>query len=65
MGNVAWQFIVGFEDFELVDISGYFVPGNAGSNDTCVEAQLHPETTNKRHRSLRCMGHIINFAAQV
>lgn len=66
--NMAQQVITVINDFELVDLFGYFVLDNAESNDTCVEAilkELCPEMTgNRRHQRLQCIGHIINLAAQ-
>ncbi|KAG7404301.1 hypothetical protein Forpe1208_v015760 [Fusarium oxysporum f. sp. rapae] len=51
------------------DQIGYFMLDNASSNDTAVEVilkELCPWMTPKqrRHRRLRCLGHIINLCCQ-
>lgn len=48
---------------------GYFMLDNAGSNDTAVDAilkQLFPlmKKEKRKQRRLRCLGHVINLAAQ-
>ena len=55
-------------EYEIQNKIGYFVLDNAESNDTCVEAlcrdfNIQPSIP-KAHRRLRCIGHIINLAAQ-
>ena len=56
------------QDYEIVDNIGYFVLDNAESNDACIEIfikNLHPQPPiPKVHRRLRCIGHIVNLAAQ-
>ena len=51
------------------DLIGYFMLDNASSNDTAVELilkELCPWMSSKqrRHRRLRCLGHIINLCCQ-
>ena len=64
MAEIVGQVI---KDYEIEDRLGYFVLDNADSNDKCVE-HLFKQLNNPRllpeQRRLRCMGHIINLAAQ-
>ena len=55
-------------EFQHESRLGAFVLDNAGSNDTAVryilnELELH-DTHEEEHCRLRCLGHIINLAAQ-
>lgn len=51
-------------EYGLEDRVGYFVTDNAENNDTCL-ADLGTEFGfNKKHRRLRCCGHIINLVAR-
>ena len=48
---------------------GFFVLDNASANDTCVDIilrTLYPKMSQKqrRRRRLRCLGHVVNIAAQ-
>ena len=54
------------DDYQIRNKIGYFVLDNADSNDTCVSAILQNLNLGHRkaHRRLRCVGHIINLAAQ-
>jgi hypothetical protein len=64
--NMAEVVIAVLKDYNISKRLGYFVLDNAGTNDTCVEEilrQLRPDLTTKERR-LRCLGHILNLAAQ-
>lgn len=68
--NMASVVLKVIKDYKIGRKVGYFVLDNAANNDTCVEAimkKLHPEFSEKqrRRRRLRCLGHVINLAAQV
>lgn len=66
--NMSQTVISVIKDYNITDKLGYFVLDNAESNDVCIEAIIRDLRSNpsisKRHRRLRCMGHIINLAAQ-
>lgn len=54
-------------EYDLADKIGYFVLDNATNNDICLEevfGQFRPEL-QVPHRRLRCLGHVINLAAEV
>ena len=53
-------------EYDFIDRLGYFVLDNASSNNTCIDHLLRSIAPHlqKKHRRLRCMGHIINLAAQ-
>lgn len=64
--NLTQTVIQVLKEYGINNKLGYFVLDNAESNDTCVEIllqKLHPQL-KKQHRRLRCVGHIINLAAQ-
>ena len=64
--NMAQQIIAVIQDYNIASRLGYFVLDNANTNDTCVDTvlkTLRPDL-NKKQRRLRCLGHIINLAAQ-
>lgn len=63
---IAEQVIQVIQEYGMEKRLGYFVLDNATSNDTCVKAILHQLRPNliKKERRLRCVGHIINIAAQ-
>lgn len=64
--NVAHIILQVIDEYDLRSQFGYFVLDNAESNDKCVEVilqSLNP-SLQKTHRRLRCIGHIINLAAQ-
>lgn len=63
---IAEQVIQVIQEYGMEKRLGYFVLDNATSNDTCVKAILHQLRSNliKKERRLRCVGHIINIAAQ-
>lgn len=63
---VAEQVVQVIQEYGFEQKLGYFVLDNASSNDTCVEAilgKIRPDLI-KKERRLRCIGHIINLAAQ-
>ena len=63
---IAEQVVQVIQEYGFEKKLGYFVLDNATSNDTCVEAifnELRPDLI-KKERRLRCIGHIINIAAQ-
>ena len=66
--NMAQTVSEVIKEYNIVNKLGYFVLDNAEANDTCVEAiinNLNPKPNiSKPHRRLRCLGHIINLAAQ-
>jgi len=51
-------------EFGFEDRIGYFVTDNADNNDTCLEELGIEFGFNKKHRRLRCCGHIINLVAR-
>ena len=67
LGSVVLELL---KEYNIVgDQIGYFMLDNASSNDTAVEfilKELCPWMTSKqrRHRRLRCLGHIINLCCQ-
>lgn len=57
------------KEFNLQDKIGYFVTDNAKNNDTAIDTifrTLRPEWSEEQRkaRRLRCLGHVINLAAQ-
>lgn len=57
------------KEFNLQDKIGYFVTDNAKNNDTAIDTifrTLRPEwpEEQRKARRLRCLGHVINLAAQ-
>lgn len=63
---IAEQVVQVIQEYGFEKKLGYFVLDNATSNDTCVEAilrEIRPDLMRKERR-LRCIGHIINLAAQ-
>ena len=64
--NIAQTLYHVIKEFEINERLGYFVLDNAESNDTCIEhllLKIAPQL-QKKHRRLRCMGHILNLACQ-
>lgn len=64
--TVAEQVVQVIREYGFEKKLGYFVSDHTTSNDTCVEAiltEIRPDLT-RRERRLRCVGHIINLAAQ-
>ena len=66
--NIGQTVIDVVHEFQYESRLGAFVLDNAGSNDTAVryilnELELH-DTHKEEHCRLRCLGHIINLAAQ-
>ena len=63
--NLAYTLEQIIEEFEITGRLGYFVLDNAESNNTCIEYLLKniAPYLQKKHRRLRCIGHIINLAA--
>ncbi len=66
--NVGQTVVDLIREFQLESALGAFVLDNAGNNDTAIryildEAELH-DTHEEEHCRLRCLGHIINLAAQ-
>ena len=58
-----------FREYKIGGRIGFFILDNASSNDTCVDLvlrKLYPSMNAKQRlrRRLRCLGHIINLAAQ-
>lgn len=63
---IAEQVVYIIQEYGIQNQLGYFVLDNATSNGTCVNAiltQVRPDLHPKERR-LRCIGHIINIAAQ-
>lgn len=63
---IAEQVVGLIQEYSIKKKLGYFVFNNVTSNDTCVEAILKaiwPDLSKKKQK-LRCVGHIINLAAQ-
>ncbi|ERF72806.1 hypothetical protein EPUS_04241 [Endocarpon pusillum Z07020] len=66
--NVGQTVVDVIREFQTESELGAFVLDNAGNNDTAVryilnELELHV-THEEEHCRLRCLGHIINLAAQ-
>lgn len=58
------------KEYKIGKKVGFFVADNASSNDTCIDILLrhrYPLMTpaQRARRRLRCLGHIVNLAAQV
>jgi hypothetical protein len=58
-----------FWEYKIRSRIGFFITDNASSNDVCIDlvlCKLYPGMNEKqrRRRRLRCVGHIINLAAQ-
>lgn len=51
-------------EYSIEDRVGYFITDNAESNDTCLSHIGIELGFNKKHRRLRCCGHIINLVAR-
>ena len=67
--NMASLLVKVFREYKIGSRIGFFVLDNASSNDVCVDLalrKLYPEMSEKqrRRRRLRCLGHVINLAAQ-
>jgi hypothetical protein len=67
--NMAALLLKVFREYKIGSRIGFFVLDNASSNDTCVDLvlrKLYPWMNKKqrRRRRLRCLGHVINLAAQ-
>ena len=65
--NIAEAIVKVIHIYELPSSQiGWFVLDNASSNDTCVAEILKALQIDDtvEHRRLRCLGHIINLAAQ-
>ena len=64
--NLAPTVLQVIDKYNLRMLVGYFVLDNAESNNTCVKAILQKldHFLQKTHQRLRCIGHIINSAAQ-
>src|SRR5436189_153017 len=67
--NMAALLLKVFREYKIGGRIGFFVLDNASSNDVCVDLvlqKLYPEMNAKqrRRRRLRCLGHVINLAAQ-
>ena len=65
--NIAEAIVKVIHKYELPSSQiGWFVLDNASSNDTCVAEILKALQIDDtvEHRRLRCLGHIINLAAQ-
>lgn len=68
--NMAATISKVFREYKIGRRIGFFVLDNASTNDTCVDIilrTLYPKMSEKqrRRRRLRCLGHIVNLAAQV
>ena len=67
--NMAALLLKVFREYKIGGRIGFFVLDNASLNDVCVNLvlqKLYPEMNAKqrRRRRLRCLGHVINLAAQ-
>lgn len=64
--NIAHTLEQVIKEYKITDWLGYFILDNVKSNDTCIKAlfQSIAPHLQKKHHWLRCMGHIINLAAQ-
>lgn len=67
--NMAALLLEVFREYKIGGRIGFFILDNASSNDTCVDLvlrKLYPWMNAKQRlrRRLRCLGHIINLAAQ-
>jgi hypothetical protein len=67
--NMAALLLKVFREYKIGGRIGFFVLDNASSNDTCVDLvlrKLYPRMNEKqrRRRRLRCLGHVVNLAAQ-
>ena len=67
--NMAAVVLKVIREYRIGRRIGYFMLDNASSNDTCVDCVLRtlfPHFTKKQRerRRLRCLGHVINLAAQ-
>jgi hypothetical protein len=67
--NMAALLLKVFRDYKIGARIGFFILDNASTNDVCVDLilrKLYPRMNAKqrRRRRLRCLGHVINLAAQ-
>lgn len=67
--NIAGVLLEVFKDYQIGRQIGYFVVDNAQNNDTAIEEVLralfpHMSAKKRKQRRLRCLGHVINLAAQ-
>jgi hypothetical protein len=67
--NMAALLLKVFREYKIGSRVGFFMLDNASTNDVCVDLvlrKLYPGMNEKqrRRRRLRCLGHVINLAAQ-
>ena len=67
--NMAALLLKVFREYKIGSRIGFFMLDNASTNDVCVDLvlrKLYPgmNAKQRRRRRLRCLGHVINLAAQ-
>ena len=67
--NMAALLLKVFQEYKIGGRIGFFMLDNASTNDVCVDMvlrRLYPRMNEKqrRRRRLRCLGHVVNLAAQ-
>jgi hypothetical protein len=67
--NMAALLLKVFREYKIGGRIGFFMLDNASTNDVCVDLvlrKLYPgmNAKQRRRRRLRCLGHVINLAAQ-
>jgi hypothetical protein len=67
--NMAALLLKVFREYKIGGRIGFFILDNASTNDVCVDLvlrKLYPgmNARQRRRRRLRCLGHVINLAAQ-
>jgi hypothetical protein len=67
--NMATLLLKVFMEYKIGRRISFFITDNASSNDVCIDlvlSKLYPDMNAKqrRRRRLRCLGHVVNLAAQ-
>ena len=65
--NIAEAMTPVLQDFDIAPRLGYYIGDNHGANDTCLREicrKLRPDIKDPDSRRVRCLGHILNLAAE-